>query len=321
MRHEKESTEMCGNADRAAEVPGRPSIQGIQAAPQRAEAPLSDPEPTTVPLPAGGQERTTDASDLLIPRTRQFTVGFVLTDPPRAKSVGSGVLLRVGGVSGILTCAHVAERYRKREEIGLLRFSRDGIDQRQKLILGETTTLYIEENIGEPPWSNPKAIDLAFTRLPERDVATLSAMCVFLNWEQNVKKFAGGEPKYDTHVDAVFGLVGEFSGKPVTRPGLVTTPMQGVLTPGHIISRNDGLLTLECMDYNITKLPTSFGGSSGGELWRMYLSVSADKSYAEIETRLCGIASFQLNATEIMCQGFERIEQALVPAINKHFGT
>jgi hypothetical protein len=264
---------------------------------------------------------TTDASDLLTPRTRQFTVGFVVTDPPAPRVLGSGVLVSVGRISGILTCAHVAERYRGRPEIGLLRFSRDSIDQRQKLMLGETKTLYIEENIGNPRWSNPKAFDLAFTRLAERDVETLSAMCVFLNWDLNMKKFNEGEPKYDTHVDAVFGLVGEFSGQPVFRPGLVTSPMKGVLTPGHIVSKDNGALILECMDYNVTSLPTSFGGSSGGGLWRMYLNVSADGSYQEIETRLCGLASFQLNATEIICQGFERIHQSLVPAIQQHFGT
>jgi hypothetical protein len=54
---------------------------------------------------------TTDASDLLLPHVRQFSIGFVLTDPPAPKVLGSGVLLSVGKVSGILTCAHVADAY------------------------------------------------------------------------------------------------------------------------------------------------------------------------------------------------------------------
>jgi hypothetical protein len=98
---------------------------------------------------------TTDASDLLLPHVRQFTIGFVLTDPPAPRVLGSGVLLSVGSASGILTCAHVAEEYRQRAKIGLLRFSRDGIVQRQKLTLGGTTTLIIKENIGDPPWRTP----------------------------------------------------------------------------------------------------------------------------------------------------------------------
>jgi len=46
----------------------------------------------------------------------------------------------------------------------------------QRLQLGETTTLCLAENIGNPSlaWSNPQAFDLAFVDLPIRDVATLS---------------------------------------------------------------------------------------------------------------------------------------------------
>lgn len=263
---------------------------------------------------------TTDASDLLVPHVRLFTVGFVLKDPPAPAVLGSGVLLTVGQISGILTCAHVAEAYRDRSEIGLLRFSRDNALQMQTLTLGETHTVYVEENIGDPPWSNPYAFDLAFTRLPPNVVATLNATCVFLNWETNMNKFAAGEPKYDRHVDAVFGLVHEFSGEPRRSGGLVTTPMRGVLTPGHVVARENGAMTLECMDYNIPQLPESFGGTSGGGLWRIYLADEPDGSYRCLEIKLAGIASFQRDATHIMCQSMERIERCLTPAIRQNLG-
>src|SRR5258708_4255457 len=131
----------------------------------------------------------TDASDLLLSHVRRFTVGFVLADPPAPRGLGSGVLVSIGRVHGIIPLAHVAEAYRNRTRIGLLRFSRDEIVQMQKLMLGDTTTVYIEENIGDPRWTNPGAVDLAFTQLADNDVATLSATCVFLNWELNVRKF------------------------------------------------------------------------------------------------------------------------------------
>jgi hypothetical protein len=189
----------------------------------------------------------------------------------------------------------------------------------QKLALGNIYTLYIAENIGDPPWSNPEAIDLAFTLLPVPDVATLSAFCVFLNWGRNMDKFMGGEPNHGAHVDAAFGLVHEFSGEPVAGDGLVTTPMQGVVTPGNIVRRGKGQMTLQCMDYNVAALPSSFGGTSGGGVWRMYANVASNGSYEEVQTRLCGVASFQPDATHIICQSFERINQALIPEIRKHF--
>ena len=116
-------------------------------------------------------------------------------------------------------------------------------------------------------------------RLPEQDVATLNATCVFHNSDRNMKKFTCGEPSHRTHVDAVFGLVDEFSEKPIAQGGSVTTPMQGVLTPGHVGERKNGAMTLECMAYNLPHLPKCFGGTSGGGLWRMYLNQADDGSY------------------------------------------
>jgi hypothetical protein len=50
---------------------------------------------------------TTDASDLLLPHVRQFTVGLALTDPPHPKVLGTGILASIDNLSGILTCCHV----------------------------------------------------------------------------------------------------------------------------------------------------------------------------------------------------------------------
>ncbi len=151
-------------------------------------------------------------------------------------------------------------------------------------------------------------------------MATLNATAAFLNWDLNTRKFTDGEPQYDRHVDAIFGLVHERSGEPVRGAGLVTTPMQGILTPGHVLTWENGIMTLECMDYNIPELPQSFGGNSGGGLWRVYLADEPDGSYRSLDIRLVGIASFQRDATHIMCQAFQRIEQCLVPAIRQNLG-
>jgi hypothetical protein len=89
--------------------------------------------------------------------------------------------------------------------------------------------------------------------------------------------------------------------------------------PGNIVRRGNGVMALECMEYNAADLPKSFGGTSGGGLWRAYLNVDEDGSYTEVETRLCGIASYQQDAMHIVCQGFERIEQALVVTIHRRW--
>jgi hypothetical protein len=43
--------------------------------------------------------------------------------------------------------------------------------------------------------------------------------------------------------------------------------------PGNIVRRGNGVMALECMEYNAADLPKSFGGTSGSGLWRAYLNV------------------------------------------------
>ncbi len=53
---------------------------------------------------------TTDASHLLVPHVQLFTVGFVRRDPPAPAVLGSGVLLTVGQICGILSSYGISKR-------------------------------------------------------------------------------------------------------------------------------------------------------------------------------------------------------------------
>ena len=57
---------------------------------------------------------------------------------------------------------------------------------------------------------------------------------------------------------------------------------------------------------------------SGGGLWRVYF-VEDEKKSSVVATMLCGIASWQIDATNIACQGWDRIDQGLVPAVREKF--
>jgi len=85
-------------------------------------------------------------------------------------------------------------------------------------------------------------------------------------------------------------------------------------TTGHICAQENGLLTVEAMEYNLHQLPQSFGGMSGGGLWRIYFVENETESKI-VSTTLCGIASWQIDQTHIVCQGWDRIDQALIPAL------
>jgi hypothetical protein len=70
-------------------------------------------------------------------------------------------------------------------------------------------------------------------------------------------------------VRSVFGLVEEFTGVTTRHNGRATTLLRAVLTSG-VLRDVDALnATLECFEENLPDLPDSFGGTSGGGLWRL----------------------------------------------------
>jgi hypothetical protein len=85
-----------------------------------------------------------------------------------------------------------------------------------------------------------------------------------------------------------------------------------VLHSGHVCGQENGLLTFEAMKYNRHELPKSFGGMSGGGLWRIYF-VESENETKIVATMLCGIASWQIDDTRIACQGWDRIDPGPCP--------
>jgi hypothetical protein len=54
---------------------------------------------------------------------------------------------------------------------------------------------------------------------------------------------------------------------------------------------------------------------SGGGVWRIYYAED-EKESKITAAMLCGIASWQIgDATKIACQGWDRIDQALIPNV------
>lgn len=74
---------------------------------------------------------------------------------------------------------------------------------------------------------------------------------------------------------------------------------------------------MKAMEYNRHQLPKSFGGMSGGGLWRVYFT--EDEKEAKIAgMMLCGVVSWQIDDTQLACQGWDRIDQGLIPAVRKN---
>ena len=255
-----------------------------------------------------------DISDQVLARVVNYAVGIVIREDQGSRVLGSGVLVAIEGRRGILTCGHVAECYEKLPEIGLIRFKTGSLPQRRLLRLENTLTLILQSS--DTFAEKKEVLDLAFTSLPPDAAASLESHGVFLNLEKNRAKMEAYASSRANSIDAMLGLVAEFSDMPFRQGREFVSPMRGVLHPGHVTTQNNGLLTMRAMDYNLHHLPKDFGGMSGGGLWRVYYEESEQESKLT-DIMLCGIATWQIDDRNIACQGWDRIDQTLVAQVRE----
>jgi hypothetical protein len=260
---------------------------------------------------------TQDVADAVLDKVRHFTIGFGRAgDTPAAK--GTGVLIRHGELHGILTCAHVDRHLRQlKQPVGLVRLNRGLAQQSGTLNMDEV----LSYAAGEEPWTKGDD-DISFVHLPPHLVGDIAKHCVFLDADKNFSKPEPDDRLSLIQVHAVFGLVEQFTGSTTRQNGSVTTLLKGVLTSG--ILRDFEVLpaTLECFEENLPDLPASFGGTSGGGLWRVYVRKREDGRFEAVHHRLIGIASREDKGLppRITCQGMGRIEAMLEGARRRMSG-
>ncbi|WP_316178362.1 MULTISPECIES: hypothetical protein [unclassified Bradyrhizobium] len=257
-----------------------------------------------------------EIADATLDKVKLFTVGFGRAgDDTPVK--GSGVLIKYGPLKGILTCAHVVDHLSKlKQPIGLVRFWREANEEFGTLDLSKV----VSYEIGEEPWTS-EAGDLAFLYLPPHLVGNIEKDGVFLDAEKNFAK-AWPDDRSLIVVDAVFGLVQEFTGETTRRGSTTTTRLRGVLTPGVLREANDHGVTLQCFEENLADLPSSFGGTSGGGLWRVHVRKRDDGVFVAVHHRLIGIASSEVLEMPpiIRCQGLGVVKALLEDAVHRQGG-
>jgi hypothetical protein len=249
-----------------------------------------------------------DVADAVLDKVKHFTIGFGRAgDTPAAK--GSGVLIKHGELHGILTCAHVDQYLRVlKQPVGLVRLNRGLAQQFGTLNLDEVFSYAA----GEDPWSKEND-DICFIHLPSHLVGNIARDCVFLDGEMNFSKPEPDNRSSLIQAHSVFGLVEQFTGATTRQNGRATTLLRGVLTSGVLHDFDALTATLECFKENLPDLPSSFGGTSGGGLWRVYVRKGDDGSFEAVHHRLIGIASREDKGSppRITCQGMGRVEAML----------
>ena len=224
--------------------------------------------------------------------------------------------MSIEGRRGKLTCGHVAEQYDKLGEIGLVRFI-SGTQQRRIVSIADAQHIIVQSS---DKWSE-KDLDLAFTYLNPEVADSIAAQSVFLNIEKNRKRIERGKPTIGHGIDVMFGLVNEYSAEPAIEKGKFVSPMRAVIYRGMMQSEGNALLRFQTADDDPEKLPRDFGGLSGSGLWRIHFVDHGAGCFKIVERRLWGITSWQIdkqnNRGAVAGQGWDRIDQGLIPCVRK----
>ena len=225
-----------------------------------------------------------------------------------AHLTGSGTLVRVGGVAGILTAAHVLARLRERT-IGIIPFTRVESTSQFKLDIEESDLVFAEG------W--PNGPDLAFLRIANQErVGTLEAWgCVFYNLELNRPIPSNADEFCLCGVIDETRIVEETAGRPPI------TGYQAMFGAVSSVDVNDGSETLRVRlahDADIPP-PQSYGGVSGGALW--LISRNGTDTPFRI---LVGVAYYECDADswnmrEILCCSIWQAYASLLPKVTAEF--
>ena len=148
--------------------------------------------------------------DQAAPAVANFTVGFVKLSrsggTPDARPAGSGTLVTVGSVFGILTAAHVLENLPDHGDVGVVRFTgKQAVSESFTLKMEHTNRLVIsaDEASAEGP-------DLGFLKLETPDIGVLQARQSFANLVKRSDIMScSSEPQ--EYIDGIAGLVAEWT--------------------------------------------------------------------------------------------------------------
>jgi hypothetical protein len=231
-------------------------------------------------------------------------------------AAGSGVLVKTGPIYGILTAAHVLQNLPRRR-VGLVRIGREGVTQALATDVQEADIQLIggEENKDGP--------DLGFLALPASCVSALLSTNSFFDLtaqEHNYQQSLGQRP----YLDATMGALGErVHDLPPMNPFHRRKNVESLFATGRTIRRRttngfDLIDLLPSYEPN-TQPPASYGGMSGGPLWRVFMAPDGKGGYVMTGKIIMGIAFRESEETgaerRIICHGPASIYEKLLPAI------
>jgi hypothetical protein len=254
---------------------------------------------------------------------RQYSVGFIGVDDASveqpSRSLGSGTLMQLAGVHGVLTAAHVAELLPRQERIGILRF-RDGL--MESLVFPTTHLDVLMIGGGNSGEHGP---DIAFVKLPPEAQATLQATNVFFSPDAHGERMLQRRGGSLGPVQARFvaGVLDHFTEVLPARGNVYRMSFTSLTGWGEIVERGvtaDGFDWFEfALIYEDGVIPPpTYGGVSGGSVWQLI------DDTPPLHRNVIGVPFRESNADanghrRLICHGPKSIYEVLLPEVAKRW--
>jgi hypothetical protein len=251
-----------------------------------------------------------------------YTVGFVKLEVhdkvEDAIGAGSGTLVCVGKVHGILTAAHVLTHLPDKGPMGIVEYRGETMHYRKRQIeMADTVKVALRGGA-----FGPDGPDLGFLRLATETLGWFEAIGSFYNLLKHRSDASEPAPSPNS-VDAVVGMIDERTKDlPAERAGERRKGFEALFSNGTISAEREvggyDLMEFAPAEYPDFKLPGDYQGTSGGALWRIYLKLNGDAP-AVAATRLWGVPYYQTKKEGgghvLTCHGMGGVYGALLNAI------
>lgn len=256
-----------------------------------------------------------------------YSIGFVLPKTGRdvldAELGGSGTLVSIDEVHGILTARHVIEHLRKSDQIGLVLPSPGTNPYNNVFRTDECSDLSF--CCQGWPADGP---DLGILIPSPPVLSSLRAKKSFYNLSKRQERMLHKPERLEHGFWVLSGFAGEWTGDGSPQGGFQRVKFfKGMYGEGKVTeeyNRDDfDYLVFEALYNELYESPNSYGGYSGGALWHFLVKPDGDKLQVA-DRLLSGVAFYQSEkktdgsghvTREITCHGRRSVYQALIDKV------
>ena len=252
------------------------------------------------------------------------TISFLkIANPAAPVLFGSGTLVKCRNLRGILTCGHVFEAVATQNEIGILLYPVVSTTRQQFKI--DVPEFVSDSIIFSATPKSADGPDLAFIPLPDQHAENLASLGTFVDLDIGKTRAFTSVPVDEECFEAVSGAIQDLTPPLRIEDKKAVQEISGLMNVGNVIStvtlNGFDIVTFQPNPGPNFKLPASYGGTSGGGIWRVLVKKQENGCYSHRQNKLIGVAFWEtdLPNRKIIGHGPESICENLLDEINRRW--